>query len=195
MPSLVPNNGSITPSTSYSIRFWEVASVTNVHTELLACVGCSSTPGIPATQTRVTVRLPPRGVDVVPLAPRRFLVMPVLKPLAQLQPNGSPPYTEVATSGSITVSGKNEETRSGCHAYTQVSQVRWNCTTRRTYRNLRFVKDITVGGFGNVLTSAFTSWTTASATKPPHLPGTTDNQRSRFGPTWITSEPQNPPPF
>ena len=120
-----------------------------------------------------------------------FLVMPVLKPLAQLQPNG---LASVHRGRGRRVDHRQRKERrdpSCCHAYTQVSPVRWNCTTRRTYRNLRFAKDITVGNFGSVLTYTFTSWTTASATQPPHLPLTT-NQRARVGPTWMTNEPQNP---
>jgi hypothetical protein len=148
---------------------------------------------------RITFLLPARlqpSPAGDPAMPRKFWVVPVVKGVPDLRPNGVPPYTEFSTNGA-TLTGKIDETRTGCHTCSLVG-TRYRCTARRTYRRYRALTSASFGLGGAVDSSIQTSWNGLDGTvrPPPHL-GAVAPRRTAFFAQWSTPEvtlPDPPPP-
>jgi hypothetical protein len=84
-----------------------------------------------------------------------------------------------------------DETRSGCHQYTQVTTTLWRCTTMRTYRKVRYVSSATVS-FTTVSDALVRTGREPMITSVPPYLGMA-NVRSHFSLAWNTAEPTNPP--
>ena len=174
-------------SVVFGLRVWEEVSSTNF-TELVPCAGCSMTPM--GGDHRITVVLPARPAPGPggPAFPRKFWVVPVVKVIDELRPNGVQPYSEFSIGGA-TLTGKIEETRSGCWDY-EPSGANFTCVARRTYRRYRALTQVSFTLSRDVITAVKTSWDGTSVRPPPHL---ADNVRQDLFSQWTTTEAALPP--
>jgi hypothetical protein len=192
--AMTPGSGGAT--VTYGIRVWEELSSTTF-TELTPCVGCSVMQAF--GNQRLTFLLPARSRPSMagdPALPRKFWVVPVVKGIPDLRPNGVPPYGEFSISGT-TLTGKIDETRSGCHTCSLVGGS-YRCTARRTYRRYRALTQATFGLGAAVDSRVQTSWNglDGSVRPPPHLGAVAPARSASFVP-WSTPEvglPSVPPP-
>lgn len=180
-----------TASPTFGIRVWEEVSAGSL-TEFTPCVGCSVTPA--TGNHRMTVLLPARLAPSPagdPAYPRKFWIVPVVKTIVELRPNGNQPFSEFSLAGA-TMTGKIEESRSGCFAYTLTAGV-YRCTTRRTYTRYRALQTAAFS-MGQIEATIATSSSglDADARRPPHL---TTNEAIRIAlfTTWNTTEVAFPP--
>jgi hypothetical protein len=176
-------SGATTPA--YGVRVWEDAG--GVLTEISAsCPTCNQT--APAGKVRLTVRLPPRPPPVAGVSPpaRTFWVVPVVKALVDVRPDGTGPWQELTAGGVVVTGAYTAPVVKRCALALGVSGGHWRCTAKRTATSFNALKSATFAIALPVASQILTSIDGASPTVPPS-PANTLRQLAFSG--WSTSEP------